>query len=89
MANYNNTVNQNVFLYVVQIFDFSLEGEEMKSITDLHRGWRYIVPTITVSTMGSLTLIVYLYNLPYLNCKVWTIVVQINSLQILSKVAFL
>ncbi|XP_056459493.1 aldo-keto reductase family 1 member A1-B isoform X3 [Gadus chalcogrammus] len=32
----------------IEIFDFSLEVEEMKSITDLHRDWRYIVPTITV-----------------------------------------
>ncbi|XP_015211084.2 aldo-keto reductase family 1 member A1-B isoform X2 [Lepisosteus oculatus] len=32
----------------IQVFDFTLEPEEMKSITALNRGWRYIVPTITV-----------------------------------------
>lgn len=32
----------------IQIFDFSLEAEEMKSITELSQAWRYIVPTIQV-----------------------------------------
>ncbi|KAJ3599813.1 hypothetical protein NHX12_033767 [Muraenolepis orangiensis] len=32
----------------IQIFGFSLEGEEMKSITDLNKSWRYIVPMIQV-----------------------------------------
>ncbi|XP_036377099.1 aldo-keto reductase family 1 member A1-B isoform X1 [Megalops cyprinoides] len=32
----------------IQVFDFTLEEEEMKSVTALNRGWRYIVPTITV-----------------------------------------
>lgn len=34
-----------------QVFDFTLETEEMSSITALNRNWRYIVPTITVSSM--------------------------------------
>lgn len=33
----------------LQVFDFTLEPEEMSQVTALHRGWRYIVPTITVS----------------------------------------
>ncbi len=33
----------------LQVFDFTLEPEEMNQVTALHRGWRYIVPTITVS----------------------------------------
>nr|XP_055068305.1 aldo-keto reductase family 1 member A1-B isoform X2 [Misgurnus anguillicaudatus]XP_055068306.1 aldo-keto reductase family 1 member A1-B isoform X2 [Misgurnus anguillicaudatus] len=32
----------------IQLFDFSLEPEEMSQVTALNRGWRYIVPTITV-----------------------------------------
>ncbi|XP_013881491.1 aldo-keto reductase family 1 member A1-B isoform X1 [Austrofundulus limnaeus] len=32
----------------IQVFDFTLEAEEMKSITALNRGWRYIVPMIEV-----------------------------------------
>ncbi|KAF7711829.1 hypothetical protein HF521_000840 [Silurus meridionalis] len=32
----------------LQIFDFTLEPDEMNSITALNKGWRYIVPTITV-----------------------------------------
>ncbi|MCJ8729751.1 hypothetical protein PDJAM_G00110220 [Pangasius djambal] len=32
----------------IQVFDFTLEPEEMDSVTALNRGWRYIVPTITV-----------------------------------------
>uniref|UniRef100_A0AAQ5ZLY7 NADP-dependent oxidoreductase domain-containing protein n=1 Tax=Amphiprion ocellaris TaxID=80972 RepID=A0AAQ5ZLY7_AMPOC len=31
-----------------QVFDFTLEADEMKSITALTRGWRYIVPMIEV-----------------------------------------
>ncbi|KAL3999979.1 hepatocyte growth factor-regulated tyrosine kinase substrate [Sarotherodon galilaeus] len=33
----------------IQVFDFTLEAEEMKSIGALNRGWRYIVPMIEVS----------------------------------------
>lgn len=33
----------------LQVFDFTLEPEEISQVTALHRGWRYIVPTITVS----------------------------------------
>lgn len=36
-----------------QVFDFTLEPEEMNCITALNRNWRYIVPTITVSSMHS------------------------------------
>lgn len=32
----------------IQVFDFSLEAEEMKTITALNKGWRYIVPMIEV-----------------------------------------
>ncbi|XP_035270176.1 aldo-keto reductase family 1 member A1-B [Anguilla anguilla] len=32
----------------IQVFDFTLEAEEMKSIMALNKGWRYIVPVITV-----------------------------------------
>uniref|UniRef100_A0AAX7T8L2 alcohol dehydrogenase (NADP(+)) n=1 Tax=Astatotilapia calliptera TaxID=8154 RepID=A0AAX7T8L2_ASTCA len=32
----------------IQVFDFTLEAEEMKSIAALTRGWRYIVPMIEV-----------------------------------------
>ncbi|CAI5638959.1 unnamed protein product [Oreochromis niloticus] len=32
----------------IQVFDFTLEAEEMKSIGALTRGWRYIVPMIEV-----------------------------------------
>ncbi|XP_022072493.1 aldo-keto reductase family 1 member A1-B isoform X1 [Acanthochromis polyacanthus] len=32
----------------LQVFDFTLEADEMKSITALNRGWRYIVPMIEV-----------------------------------------
>uniref|UniRef100_A0A8C2XUD3 alcohol dehydrogenase (NADP(+)) n=1 Tax=Cyclopterus lumpus TaxID=8103 RepID=A0A8C2XUD3_CYCLU len=32
----------------MQVFDFTLEAEEMKNITALNRGWRYIVPMIQV-----------------------------------------
>lgn len=31
------------------MFDFTLEPEEINQVTALHKGWRYIVPTITVS----------------------------------------
>ncbi|XP_061093532.1 aldo-keto reductase family 1 member A1-B isoform X3 [Conger conger] len=33
----------------IQVFDFTLDAEEVKSVTALNRGWRYIVPTITVN----------------------------------------
>ncbi|XP_058493375.1 aldo-keto reductase family 1 member A1-B isoform X2 [Solea solea] len=32
----------------IQVFDFTLDAEEMKSITALNKGWRYIVPMIEV-----------------------------------------
>ncbi|NP_001187825.1 aldo-keto reductase family 1 member A1-B [Ictalurus punctatus] len=32
----------------IQVFDFTLEPDEMDSVTALNKGWRYIVPTITV-----------------------------------------
>ncbi|XP_064189720.1 aldo-keto reductase family 1 member A1-B [Anguilla rostrata] len=32
----------------IQVFDFTLEAEEVKSIMALNKGWRYIVPVITV-----------------------------------------
>ncbi|XP_068174620.1 aldo-keto reductase family 1 member A1-B [Antennarius striatus] len=32
----------------IQVFDFTLEDQEMKSVTALNKGWRYIVPSITV-----------------------------------------
>uniref|UniRef100_A0A1A8MXV3 alcohol dehydrogenase (NADP(+)) n=1 Tax=Nothobranchius pienaari TaxID=704102 RepID=A0A1A8MXV3_9TELE len=32
----------------IQVFDFNLEAEEIKTITALNRGWRYIVPMIQV-----------------------------------------
>lgn len=32
----------------IQVFDFTLQPEEMESITALNRGWRYIVPMIEV-----------------------------------------
>ncbi|XP_016335654.1 alcohol dehydrogenase [NADP(+)] B-like isoform X1 [Sinocyclocheilus anshuiensis] len=32
----------------IQVFDFTLEPEEMNQVIAVHRGWRYIVPTITV-----------------------------------------
>ncbi|XP_060887127.1 aldo-keto reductase family 1 member A1-B isoform X1 [Labrus mixtus] len=32
----------------IQVFDFTLEAEEMKSVTALNKGWRYIVPMIEV-----------------------------------------
>ncbi|XP_029542730.1 aldo-keto reductase family 1 member A1-B isoform X2 [Oncorhynchus nerka] len=32
----------------IQVFDFTLAAEEMTCITSLNKGWRYIVPTITV-----------------------------------------
>eukprot|EP00064_Thunnus_orientalis_P002542 superscaffoldBa00000190_g2549 len=32
----------------IQVFDFTLEPEEMKTITALNKGWRYIVPMIEV-----------------------------------------
>lgn len=38
-----------IAVFVLQVFDFILEEEEMKTITALNRGWRYIIPTITVS----------------------------------------
>ncbi|KAI4877614.1 hypothetical protein NFI96_027574 [Prochilodus magdalenae] len=34
------------------IFDFTLTPEEMNSVTELNKGWRYIVPTITVSFLS-------------------------------------
>lgn len=34
-----------------QVFDFTLEAEEMKNVTALNRGWRYIVPMIEVSEL--------------------------------------
>ncbi|XP_072556158.1 aldo-keto reductase family 1 member A1-B isoform X1 [Paramormyrops kingsleyae] len=33
----------------IQVFDFILEAEEMDKVSGLNRGWRYIVPTITVN----------------------------------------
>uniref|UniRef100_A0A674C0A6 alcohol dehydrogenase (NADP(+)) n=1 Tax=Salmo trutta TaxID=8032 RepID=A0A674C0A6_SALTR len=44
----------------IQVFDFTLEAEEMKCITALNRGWRYIVPTVTVS--GFRASGIYVYN---------------------------
>lgn len=32
----------------IQVFDFTLEADEMKTITALNKGWRYIVPMIEV-----------------------------------------
>ncbi|XP_051568857.1 aldo-keto reductase family 1 member A1-B-like isoform X2 [Myxocyprinus asiaticus] len=32
----------------IEVFDFTLEPEEMSEVTALNRGWRYIVPSITV-----------------------------------------
>ncbi|XP_051563751.1 aldo-keto reductase family 1 member A1-B isoform X1 [Myxocyprinus asiaticus] len=32
----------------IEVFDFTLEPEEMSHMTELNRGWRYIVPSITV-----------------------------------------
>lgn len=40
-----------------QVFDFTLEAEEMKSITALNKGWRYIVPMIEVSRLSVLCLL--------------------------------
>lgn len=40
----------------LQLFDFSLEPEEMSQVTALNRSWRYIVPTITVSLLTQHTL---------------------------------
>lgn len=36
-------------MFVIKVFDFTLDAEEMKSIEALNRGWRYIVPMIQVS----------------------------------------
>lgn len=36
-------------LSAFKVFDFTLQDEEMRSITALNRGWRYIVPMIEVS----------------------------------------
>lgn len=38
-------------VFVLQVCDFILEEEEMKTITALNRGWRYICPTIKVSLL--------------------------------------
>lgn len=38
-------------LFIFQVFDFTLDAEEIKSITALNRGWRYIVPMIEVSVL--------------------------------------
>lgn len=38
-------------VFVRQVFGFNLEAEEMKSITALNKGWRYIVPMIEVSKL--------------------------------------
>uniref|UniRef100_A0A9J8APT1 alcohol dehydrogenase (NADP(+)) n=1 Tax=Cyprinus carpio carpio TaxID=630221 RepID=A0A9J8APT1_CYPCA len=43
------SVTQSRIKENIQVFDFTLEPEEMNQVTALHRGWRYIVPTITVS----------------------------------------
>ncbi|XP_070764351.1 aldo-keto reductase family 1 member A1-B [Enoplosus armatus] len=32
----------------IQVFDFTLDAEEMKLISELNKGWRYIVPMIKV-----------------------------------------
>ncbi|KAF3835645.1 hypothetical protein F7725_028203 [Dissostichus mawsoni] len=32
----------------IQVFEFTLEAEEMKNITALNKGWRYIVPMLQV-----------------------------------------
>lgn len=36
-------------LLICQIFDFTLDVDEMKSVTMLNKNWRYIVPIIEVS----------------------------------------
>ncbi|KAJ8277883.1 hypothetical protein GJAV_G00081240 [Gymnothorax javanicus] len=33
----------------IQVFDFTLEEEEVKNVSGLNRGWRYILPSITVN----------------------------------------
>lgn len=38
-------------VFVLQVFDFTLEEEEMKTITALNKGWRYILPTIKASLL--------------------------------------
>lgn len=48
-----------------QVFDFILEAEEMKSITALNKGWRYIVPMIQVSGLYTLSLMVRIYNVTF------------------------
>lgn len=42
---------------VCQVFDFTLEEDEMKSITALNKGWRYIVPMIQVSGLHRKTFV--------------------------------
>ncbi|XP_059416194.1 aldo-keto reductase family 1 member A1-B-like [Carassius carassius] len=52
----------------IQVFDFTLESEEMNQVTALHRGCRYIVPTITVggkSVLRDAGHPLYPFNDPY------------------------
>lgn len=42
-----------IAVFGLQVLNFILDEEEMKTITALNRGWRYIVPTITASPMFS------------------------------------
>eukprot|EP00066_Takifugu_rubripes_P010545 XP_003978454.1 PREDICTED: alcohol dehydrogenase [NADP(+)] [Takifugu rubripes] len=42
------SVTKSRIIENIQVFDFILEQEEMKNITALNRGWRYIVPMIKV-----------------------------------------
>ncbi|KAM8888475.1 aldo-keto reductase family 1 member A1-B isoform 1-T1 [Synchiropus picturatus] len=42
------SVTQSRIKENLQVFDFTLEADEMKSITALNKGWRYIVPMIEV-----------------------------------------
>lgn len=39
----------NEKLLICQIFDFTLDVDEMKSVNLLNKNWRYIVPMIDVS----------------------------------------
>ncbi|XP_052455653.1 aldo-keto reductase family 1 member A1-B [Carassius gibelio] len=52
----------------IQVFDFTLEPEEMNQVTALHRGCRYIVPTINVggkSVLRDAGHPLYPFNDPY------------------------